>query len=137
LVAFPGSARARLVLALALEQLHRVPEALRELEEVHRKAPDAPLVRGALGHAYAASGRMDEAQQILNHLERLPRGQSDFYSRAMVYAGLGEVSRAIGEFEKACERREFHLVLLGVDRRLDPLRSHPEFKAVLEQIGLA
>lgn len=136
LALFPESIRARLVLGLVLEQLRRVSEAIRELEELHGRARDVPLVSGALGYAYAEAGRQIDAEQFLGHLQSLPRGRIDFYSRGMVCAGLGDADQAVRAFERACDRREFHLVLLGVDRRLDRLRAVPDFQAILKRIGL-
>lgn len=56
-------------------------------------------------------------------LEKLPHGRTDFGSQALIYAGLRNRTKAIGLLMRACDEREFQLVLLGVDRRIESLRS--------------
>ena len=132
----PGSLRARVINALVLQKMGDWTGAISALEEAYRTARVGHLIGGALGYAYAASGRKAEAQDVLRQLENLPRGRTDFSSQALVHVGAGDGKGAIGLFERACEEREFHLVLLGVDPRVDSLRDEPRFQAVLARIGL-
>jgi DNA-binding winged helix-turn-helix (wHTH) protein/tetratricopeptide (TPR) repeat protein len=134
---FPQSLRARCVLALALEQKGQTAQAVRELEAASRDSGTPPMLSGALGHAYAVNGQQSAARQILNDLANLPRRRCDFGSQALVHLALGNMTRALELFEQACEEREFLLVLLGIDRRVDPLRSNPAFQSILTRIGLA
>jgi hypothetical protein len=54
---------------------------------------------------------------------------------ASVYVGLGDLEQAFQWLEKACERREY-LVLLKVGPGFDPLRSDPRFDQLLRKVGL-
>jgi tetratricopeptide (TPR) repeat protein len=132
----PDSVRARVILALALQQMGDPAGAIRVMEEALRSSQSGHLIYGALGHAYAASGRQAEARGVLRQLEDLPGGRCDFSSQALVHVGAGDRKEALNLLEKACAEREFHLVVFGVDPRVDCLRDEPRFQAVLERIGL-
>ena len=134
--AFPASLRARIALSLALQVTGQALEAIRELEMTNEAARDVPLFCGALGHLYAATGRVSEAKSILQRLTSLSPRKTDFGSQALVNAGFGQTDAAIDLFERAWQEREFHLVLLKVDRRLDCLRSDPRFQSLLHRVGL-
>jgi serine/threonine-protein kinase len=58
------------------------------------------------------------------------------YAVAIYHAALGEKDEAFAELNKAYENREFGLVLLKVDPRLDPLRSDPRFADLVRKVGL-
>ena len=136
LAEFPESLRARSILALALLHIGETGEAIKELEAVYQASRTMPMLCGALGHAYAVNAQRSAARRILHHIENLPPRRCDFGSQALVHVGLGNLSGAIELFERAAERREFLMVLLGVDHRVDPVRSLPAFQSVLARIGL-
>ena len=51
------------------------------------------------------------------------------YEIAVVYAGLGQNSQAIAWLQKSYDTRDSSwLVELGLDPRLDPVRSDPRFQ---------
>ena len=54
----------------------------------------------------------------------------------MLHAALGEKDEAFAALNKAYENREFILVSLKVDTRLDTLRDDPRFQALLRRVGL-
>ena len=53
-----------------------------------------------------------------------------------IYLGLGELEQAMDWIEKSCVEREDAMVSLGVNPRMDPLRSNPRFQDLLRRIGL-
>ena len=57
------------------------------------------------------------------------------YAVAIYLAALGEKEEAFAELNKAYENREYGLVLLKVDPRLDPLRSDPRFTDLIHRVG--
>ena len=133
----PRNIRAALILGLSLQQMGRMGEAVRRLEEAHGWSPGGPLVTGALGYAYAACGEEAKAKQLEGAARSLRGGRSDYYTQAMVRAGLGDAQQAIVLLEQACGERAFELVVLGADRRLDALRHLAGFPSVLARIHLA
>ena len=58
------------------------------------------------------------------------------YRLATYHAALGEKDRAFDELSKAYESREFFMILLKVDPRLDPVRSDPRFAEIVRKVGL-
>jgi DNA-binding winged helix-turn-helix (wHTH) protein/tetratricopeptide (TPR) repeat protein len=136
LASFPGTQRAQLILGLSLEQIGKHDAATVELERAYRVSRRVPFVCNALGHAYAKSGRRREAESILRYLQNLRSGLVDFGSQSLIHVGLGNLGCALRLLDKACQEREFHVVLLKVDPRWDPIRLHPEFQAILKRIGL-
>lgn len=137
LAADPGSLRAHHMLGLALEQQGWMDEAVAALETaVTISRGTHPAVLGALGHAYARSGQRGAADKVLRTLAALP-AEVTGASEAVVRLALGSAADALRSLRRACDSREFYLVMLGVDRRLDPLRGLAGFRGVLERVGLA
>ena len=99
-----------------------------------RTFPDAI---GARGMAYARLGRRAESEAVLNELDALAeeRFVSPFL-RALIYLDLGERERVLPLIEQAYEDRSWFIRLLKVLPALDPLRSEPRFKDLLEKVGL-
>jgi serine/threonine-protein kinase len=98
-----------------------------------------PEMIAALGHAYAASGRRDEALKIIEQLKTLIAQQRYVspYSIALIYAGLGEKDMAFEWLDRAYNERDESYIHLKVDPRLDDLRSDPRFTERLQLIKLA
>ena len=106
------------------------------LEKASAMAPPSPSLLGALGQAYALGGNPQRAREILCRLTEMARsrfvGCTCF---AAVHLGLGEYSEAIRWLTKGCERRDFSMAKLAVHPLYDPLRSRPEFQALVERVG--
>lgn len=93
---------------------------------------------GSLGYAYAASGKRDGAQKILNKLKQLSRQHYvSPYTQALIYAGLGENDLAFESLERAYEDRNDFMVWLKVDPELDGLRSDSRFTDLLRRVGFS
>jgi hypothetical protein len=57
--------------------------------------------------------------------------------RAMILAQLGELDAALAALEQATEGRDSQMIFVKVEPRLERLRTHPRFQAVLRNNGLA
>jgi tetratricopeptide (TPR) repeat protein len=92
-----------------------------------------------LAHAYAISGRKDEAQKMLDDLMR-KSSENNYvspYSVAVIYAGLGNKDKSFEWLERAYSDRSYYLpVYLTTDARLDGFHSDPRFKDLVRRIGL-
>jgi TolB-like protein/Tfp pilus assembly protein PilF len=92
----------------------------------------------ALAHAYALSGRRDEARVILEEMKKDTVGRyvpSPMIAR--IHLGLGEFEAALDWLEKGFEERSYWMVFLKNDPIYDPIRSHPRFRELLRLTGLA
>ena len=131
------SLRARLAMGMALGQQGRLDEAIVVLEGACRGAAAAPLAQGALGYAYGAAKRAADAHRVLRNLRDPAAGSPCFVDAALTCLGLGEEAEALELLEKACQERDFFLVILKTDCRFDRVRTTPRFRQILKRIGLA
>ena len=131
----PNFFPARRYLGLVYEQKGMYREAIDEFQQ-GVKLSSNPLMLSLLGHAYAASGRKAEAQQILAELNQQNQKYVSPYTVATIYAGLGERDQAFKWLEKAFEERDIWLMNLKVDPVLKDLRSDRRFTSLLQRIGL-
>ena len=126
---------ARYTLAQALELKGLIPEATAEYQKTIAITDDAaPL--GLLGHLYAARGRKDEAQKILQQLrERREQRYIPAYYLALVYLGLGDRNQALDWLEQSYRERDgFNIGPIRIDPLLTPLHGDPRFEALAEKI---
>ncbi len=127
---------AHMFLGMAYEQQGRFLEALAEFQTA-RQLNDIPRVVAAIGHAYALLGQRDRAEQTLDELNRLAAHRYvSPYDIATIHTALGDVNRAITWLQRANEDRAEWLVWMGVDPRLDRLRSDVRFQDLLRRVGL-
>jgi len=146
----PGYLPARIQLALAYEQTGKLTEAVSELEQAagliagngpsqntSSPAIDLPVLHALLGHAYAITGRRTDAVNELNKL------QESAHSRyippsyiGIVWMGLGDKDKAFDWLEKGFQGRSEHMLYLGLEPLVDPLRSDPRFDSLLKRVGL-
>jgi DNA-binding winged helix-turn-helix (wHTH) protein/TolB-like protein len=132
----PNFFPARRYRGLAYEQKGMYPEAIAEFQK-GVKLSGSPLMLALLGHAYAASGKKVEAQQVLSELQDLQgRRYVSPYTVAAIYAGLGEKDQAFKWLEKAYEERDIWLMNLKVDPVFSKLRSDRRFPDLLARTGL-
>jgi serine/threonine-protein kinase len=119
-------------------------EAIAEFRSVLRSPGDGPLAEGAvetnpevagsLGFAYAAAGKRQDAEAILQRLQQL--SQKRYVSPrylAVVYVGLDNKTAAIEQLEKAYDSRHPGLVLIRIDPLFDRLRGEDRFKRLVQR----
>jgi tetratricopeptide (TPR) repeat protein len=126
---------ARYTLALALELKGAIPEAIAEYQKTVSITEDpAPL--GMLGRLYAAQGRKDEAQKILQQLrQRREQRYTPAYYLALVHLGLGDRNEALKWLEESYRERDgFNIGPIRVDPLLASLHGDPRFEALAEKI---
>jgi TolB-like protein/DNA-binding winged helix-turn-helix (wHTH) protein/Flp pilus assembly protein TadD len=140
----PNYIPARIQLALDYEQTGKVAQAISELEQAadlfSRGSPpgaDLPVLDALLGHAYGLAGRKSDA---LSQLSRLQAAAKKRYIPtayfAVISTGLGDSDGAITWLERGYQDRSEHLLYLGIEPLVDPLRGDSRFKRLLTKIGL-
>ncbi len=131
---------AHFTLGLVYGQMNRLNDAVTEFKKSITFSGGNPFMLAALGHAYAMSGKTREAQKILADLEKLSTQRYvPPYSRAAIYAGLGEKDQALQWLERGYEEKSvwtIHIAGWRFDPILNSLRSDPRFSALLKKIGL-
>ena len=116
----------------------RVGDWFAELEEAVRLSGRRIYAVAGLGHAYAVSGRREEAMRLIEELKGWSeRGYDPLANIALVHAGLGQNDEAMRWLEKAYQARSAWLFRLGlkVEPRWDGLRADARFQDLLRRIG--
>ncbi len=130
---------------LAYEQKRLYDEAISAYQRAISLSKTAEFPEGkpemiaALGHAYAAANRRDEALRIIEQLKEVV-GRQDYvspYSIALIHVALGDEGSAFEWLERAYRERDESFIHLKVDPRLDKLRADPRFDEMLRLIKLA
>ena len=133
----PNFALAHRLLAIAYERKQLYSEAEAEDRIWGDLTKDQLRTEAALGHVYAASGRRDEAMEILHRLEKGISLREDLtYTMGLIYTALGQTDKAFEWLDKAYKCRSSALGTLKVDPKIDDLRSDPRFAALLKKMRL-
>jgi len=127
---------------LVLIQLYEARGMHNETIEQCRKALSlagrTSNVLSLMGHAYAQSGRRDEAIKILKEL--LERSKNEYispYDLAIIHLGLEDKESALEQLEKAYDDRAGWMIYLNVEPVFDPIRSEPRFIALVRKMKLS
>ncbi len=133
----PGYDRARATLGWAYFLSGRQQQGLAELERAVSISPGNAMWLGQLGEAYAMAGNEARARDLLGALDEMARrAYVSSYNFAYVYAGLGELDRALDWLERAIAERTGPAYSIKGSFLLKPLRGHPRFRALLAQMKL-
>ncbi|MGC2195354.1 MAG: tetratricopeptide repeat protein [Terriglobales bacterium] len=133
----PEYYRVHFWMARVYAQKRMYPEAVTESQKVLQAMPDSTLGLTELAYSLAAGGSQSEARKILRRLEE--RSKHDFvpaYNFAVIHVALDEKDAALRYLQKASEERDWALMVLGVEPRLDPLRGAPGFRELLARVRL-
>jgi serine/threonine protein kinase/tetratricopeptide (TPR) repeat protein len=115
----------------------QLDEAIRAIQQARKAEPEFTEAVASLGWAAALKGDRKIAQDMLAELDaRAQKHWVEPYFYAMIYAGLGDKDRAFAELDKAYEARSWYMAVVGVDSKLDSLRSDPRFAKLLAEVGL-
>jgi tetratricopeptide (TPR) repeat protein len=124
-------------LGMAYEQKGAFQDAIAQFQNCVRITAGRPSMTALLAHAFAAANRRSEAQAILQQLSALSKQQYvPPYPIAAIYAALGQKEEAFAWLERAYDQRDSWMDYLGVDPRLDNLRSDPRFADLLRRMNL-
>ena len=121
---------------LVYEQQGRTGEAIDEF----KKAIDLSQGMnglGALGHVYAASGKLSSAEDTLRKLDEVSKQKYvSPLQKAWIYAGLGKKEQALKFLEQAYSERSLAPFALRFDPRLNELRGDQRFQEFTRRTGL-
>jgi DNA-binding winged helix-turn-helix (wHTH) protein/TolB-like protein/Flp pilus assembly protein TadD len=132
----PTFPRTHYRLGRAYEQKKSYELAISELEQAVSLSGGDSCYRGSLGHAYAISGKTDQARKVLQELEgRSAQQYVPAYAIALVYAGLGENDHSINWLQRAYEDRSTSMVFLKLDPEVGNLHSDPRFEQLSRRIN--
>jgi len=134
----PNFSVAQWYLGWALEQKGSFQDAIAQFQNCVRITNGRPSMLALLGHAYALANQKSEARAILQQLSALSKEKYvPSYPVAAIYAALGEKDEALARLERAYDERDAWMDYLGLDPRLDSLRSDARFINLLRRMNLA
>jgi Tfp pilus assembly protein PilF len=114
----------------------RFTQAIADFDSGLKLAPDNGAIADQ-GMAYARAGNAEKAREAIRRIEA--SAQQRYVSPhllAFPYIGLGETDRAMECLERAAEDRSGWVVYLGVEPKLDPLRSNARFQQLMKLVGV-
>ena len=128
---------AHYLLGLGYEGSGQRLEAIPEYQKAVELSGGDEDPTAALAHAYAATGKRDQAKNILREWQR--QSETSYvspYMIATVYAGLEDKDKAFAFLEKAYQERCGDLPwFLKADLRIDNLRSDPRFQDLMRRMN--
>jgi tetratricopeptide (TPR) repeat protein len=114
----------------------RFDDAIECYERAHVVSDGVPTSIGALGRAYAFTGRTEEAHGLLQELDDLAqRRYVSPYGRALICLGMGD-DKVFDWLERSYTERAGWLMFLASDPRFDSLREDARFRSLLQRLSL-
>ncbi len=111
----PDDAEARIHRGWLSLTERKLPEAIADLDRLHRRQPDYPDLDRMLGQAYQDAGNLAGALAFYGRvLERTPGDQDARLQRGLLALALGLTQRAADDFDR----------VLAADPTRDPARYH-------------
>ena len=112
-------------------------EAVVEAETVWQAMPDSTVSLTELAYSLASNGRQADARTLLQRLrEKSKQAFVPAYNFAIIHIALNQKDQALLDLQKAYDEKDWALMVLAVEPRLDPLRFDPRFKTLLRKMGL-
>jgi tetratricopeptide (TPR) repeat protein len=116
----------------------RTAEALAELESADALGDPDPVLLAWLAHAKAVTGAPREARALVARARALEGERYvSAYHLALAYVGLGSHDAAFDALEQAWLDRDPALGAMHVEPRIEPLRSHAKYAALVARLNLA
>jgi tetratricopeptide (TPR) repeat protein len=113
-------------------------EAIAAHRKVLELSDEHPFSLAGLSATYAAAGRREEAQSLLDRLLEISKQRHVLtFGLAIIYASLNNVDEAFRWLEIAYEERSGHLADLNIEPFFDHLRTDPRFTDLLSRLGLS
>jgi pentatricopeptide repeat protein len=114
-------------------------QAREEMETAVRNDPELLGRKGQLAYVYARTGDRDKALKLLEQMKRDASVNSNQVAFALVHIALGDTDTALTLLEEAVRRRDGELLTAASpldDPVYAPVRNHPRFLRVMEQMDL-
>jgi serine/threonine protein kinase/tetratricopeptide (TPR) repeat protein len=129
---------AHLWLAVSMERLGQFDAAETAFAQMGSDFGGNPVFRAFTGHLLAVTGRAEKALAILEEGERLwEQKYFEPFALALVCVALGKTEAALDWLERSEDVRSSWLTVhAALDSRLDPLRGHARFHALVARMGL-
>jgi serine/threonine protein kinase/tetratricopeptide (TPR) repeat protein len=133
-----GFRLARICLSRIYEQKGMYKEAVDESLLARKLRGDSPQTLASLKDAFSASGITGYWRKALElALDKSGGAPVSAFDIAELYALLGDRTRTFEWLEQALNQREAVIVSIGVDPRLNSIRSDQRLRDMLQHVGLS
>jgi TolB-like protein/DNA-binding winged helix-turn-helix (wHTH) protein/Flp pilus assembly protein TadD len=133
----PDFAQAHMVKGKILEELHRYREAEEEFVESGRLFGGGSRLDAVRGHALALAGERKQALRIAQALEAASEQRyTSGVHIAQIYCALRQTETAMKWLDRAYDRHDTGINMLGVDPLFDGCRADSRFQQLLRRIKL-
>ena len=134
----PTRAEALLGLGMVYARKGMYEEAINEYQKAIKSLGRTSPNLAQLGHAYALSGKRNEAISIVGEFREMSKQSfRGSYDSAILYTGLGDRDKAFEQLNKAYEERSGWIIYLKVEPQFEPLRSDPRYASLLQRLNLS
>jgi TolB-like protein/class 3 adenylate cyclase/Flp pilus assembly protein TadD len=128
---------AHYMLGRTYEQQGKYEQAIEAFQKAVLLGQGVPADLYALVHAYAVSGRRNDALKAFTQFLEL--SEHKYVPPSMIgysYIHLGEDQKGFAGLEKAYDERDYYLIYLRIDPRLDYLQADPRFISLQHRMQL-
>ena len=115
----------------------RADEAIEIAERLSARAGRWGMTLGALGAAYAAAGRTEDAQKVLEELALEHNREARAFYSFLITSTLGDLDAAFHWATVSIERRDSLMVSFIWSASFDPLRKDRRFADILNLLNLS
>jgi DNA-binding winged helix-turn-helix (wHTH) protein/TolB-like protein/Flp pilus assembly protein TadD len=123
--------------AQVYERKGEYERAIGECQKQLVSSPDNPVILCPLGYAYARSGRMSEAQAILNKfLETRKQHYLSPFLIALLCAGMDKKDAAFEWLNRALDERDPQMIWFHLDPQFEDLHSDPRYADLLRRMNI-
>ncbi len=127
-----SSSRALYLRGEALRELQRYADAIRPLAQAAELDPEDIHIQLALGWCYKRVGKLELAIDALETaLKEQPEEALLWYNLACYWSLAEDKPRALMCLSEALDRDARYRDLIGAERDFDPIRSDPDFQAMI------
>src|SRR5688572_4236550 len=111
-------------------------EAIANAQKLVEVMGKASHTLSTLAAAYARAGDRNTAENVLREMDEIDEQRYiSPYHRAVVYAALGNVEKALELLERGYKIRDAKILWIGVDPELAPLHGHPRYNNLLKKLN--
>jgi hypothetical protein len=104
---------------------------------IKKSGVKSPSILGILVCVNGIAGRTSEARKYFRQFEKYAQKEyTPASAYALSYIGLGEIEKSFDWFEKSIDNGELFIMEFWDSKVVDPLRSHPRYKALLKKMNL-
>ena len=132
----PQSGRVHFQIGVTFLFMHRLKDAIQELETADLPRGRNTRFEAYLAYAYAAAGRRADALKIVADLQA--RGRQQYVSSfgiALVYDALGEKEPAMAALERAYEEHAVEFSQPAQYAPFQSLQTDPRFQSLMSRVG--